>query len=108
MYGNTGEKYVQIKKLDRDVLSIDKVGEEFKIGEYYSTPHRFTALNQGGCLIYVPDGVFKEHFVKWEIFKQFYSLGDVICINAKANLGKYSIERIDGDGQYVTLRLERN
>ena len=108
MYGNTGEKYVQIKKLNQDGLSIDKVGEEFKIGEYYSVPHGFTALSHSGCLIYVPDGIFKEHFVKWEVYKQFYCLGDKICINANGNLGKYSIEEIDGDGHYVTLKLERD
>lgn len=108
MYGNTGDTYVQIKKLCLDGLLLDKVGEEFKIGEYYSTPHGFTALNHGGCLLYVPDNIFEEHFVRWGVYKQYYRLGDIISINANGNLGDYSIEGIEGDSHYVTLRLEKN
>lgn len=108
MYGNTGEIYVQIKKLCLDGLLLDKMGEEFKIGEYYSTPHGFTALEHGGCLLYVPDKIFDDHFVKWAVYKQYYCLGDTISINACGNLGEYTIEGIDGDGHYITLMLERN
>lgn len=108
MNGNTGDLYVQIKKLCLDGLLLDKVGEGFRIGEYYSTPHGFTALGRGGCLLYVPDEIFEEHFVKWEVYKRYYCLGDKISINANGNLGEYSIEDIDGDGHYITLRLERD
>lgn len=108
MYGNTGDAYVQIKKLCIDGLSIDRVGEKFEIGEYYSIPHGLTALELGNCLIYVPDATFEEHFVKWEVYKQYYSLGDIVCINANGNLGRYSIEGIEGDGYYVTLKLEQD
>lgn len=105
MYGNTGDTYVQIKKLCLDGLLLDKVGEECDI---LPTPHGFTALNYGGCLLYIPDNIFEEHFVRWEVYKQYYCLGDIISINANGNLGDYSIKGIEGDSHYVTLRLEKN
>ena len=58
--------------------------------------------------IFIPDKVFEEHFVRLDTYKQYYHLGDIIKINANGNLEDYSIVRIDGDGHYITLRLERD
>ena len=82
MYGNTGDVYVQIKGLYIDGLSIDRVGEEFEIGEYYSTPHGLTSLKVGNCLIYVPDEIFDKYFVKREVYKQYHYIGDIVYLNA--------------------------
>lgn len=106
MYGNTGEKWVQIKELSLNHLELKEVGTEFTIGEYYSVPHGYTSIKHEECLIFIPDCIFEEHFVRWEIYKQYYQLGDVIMVNANGNLGKYVIEHIDGDSCYVNLTLK--
>lgn len=108
MYGNEGECWIMVKALSLNGLCIDKVGEVFQIGPYYSVPHGFVSINCEGLLLFMPDGVFEEHFVKRSIYEQYYRLGDIIKINANGNLGAYSIEDITGDGHYVTLKLEQN
>jgi len=108
MYGNTGEKWVMIRELSINGLMLNEVGTEFSIGEYYSVPHGFVSVKYEGMLLFIPDKVFLEHFVKWSDYKQYYHLGDIIKINANGNLSEYSIENITGDGHYVTLALEQN
>lgn len=108
MYGNEGEKWVMTKKLSMNGLTINEVGTEFEIKPYYSVPHGYTSIKYEGILLFIPDEVFEEHFVKLEIYKQYYTFGDVIKINANGNLSEYSIECITGNGYYVTLKLEQN
>lgn len=108
MYGNTGEKWVQIKKLCLNNLKLDEVGSEFTIGEYYSIPHGYTSIKHEGCMIFIPDKIFEDHFVKRDIYKQYYKLGDNIMINANGNLGRYIIDNVDGNGHYVTLSLKQD
>jgi len=106
MYGNTGERWVMIKELSLNGMIINEAGTEFEIGEYYSVPHGYTSIEYEGCLLFVPDELFLEHFVKWEIYKKYYRLGDKIMLNANGNLGTYSIESINGGSHYVTISLE--
>lgn len=107
MYGNEGEKWVMTKQLSLNGLTINKVGTEFEIQPYHSVPHGYASIQYEGILLYIPDKVFEEHFVKWETYKQHYQLGDVIKINANGNLSEYVIENISGNGHYVTLELEQ-
>jgi hypothetical protein len=108
MYGNEGERWVMIKKLSINGLMINEEGTEFEISPYYSVPHGYTSIKYEGILLFIPDKIFEEHFVRWDKYKQYYKLGDIIKINANGNLGDYSIEEIDGDGCYVTLSLKRD
>lgn len=108
MYGNEGEKWVMVKELSINGLMINEVGTEFEIAPYYSVPHGYTSIKYEGILIFIPDEVFEEHFVRLDTYKQYYNLGDIIKINANGNLGDYTIEGIDGNGHYITLRLERD
>lgn len=108
MFGNTGEKWVQIKELSINHLTLNEVGTEFKIGEYYSVPHGYTSIKYENCLLFIPDNIFEEHFVKLDIYKLYHQLGDKIMINANGNLGSYTIENVDGTGHYVTLSLKRD
>ena len=108
MYGNEGEKWIMTKKLSINGLTVNEVGTEFEIAPYYSVPHGYVSIKYEGILLFIPDEVFEEHFVRLNTYKQYYCLGDIIKINANGNLGDYSIEGIDGDGHYITLRLERD
>lgn len=108
MYGNEGEKWVMTKALSLNSLTINEVGTEFEIKPYYSVPHGYASIQHEGILLFIPDKVFKEHFVRLDTYKQYYHLGDIIKINANGNFGDYSIVRIDGDGHYITLRLKRD
>ncbi|MGL6201496.1 MAG: hypothetical protein ACRC3H_21450 [Lachnospiraceae bacterium] len=85
MYGNTGECWVMIKELELNGLMINEAGTEFKIDEYYSVPHGYTAITYEGCLIYMPDAIFEECFVKWDVYKQYYQL-ETIILNANGTL----------------------
>lgn len=108
MYGNEGEKWVMVKELSINGLMINEAGTEFEIAPYYSVPHGYAAIKYEGILLFIPDNIFEEHFVKLEKYKQYYQLGDIIKINANGNLGEYVVEDISGDGHYVTLQLEQN
>lgn len=108
MYGNECERWVMTHKLSVNGLMINEVGTEFKIAQYYSVPHGYTSIQYEGILLFIPDKIFENHFVKWDIYKQYYNLGDYVMINANGNLGTYSIEDINGDGEYVTLMLKRD
>lgn len=108
MYGNEGEKWVMINELSINGLMLNEVGTEFEIAPYYSVPHGYTSIKYEGILLFIPDKVFEEYFVRLETYKQYYNLGDIIKINANGNLGDYTIEGIDGNGHYITLRLERD
>ena len=108
MYGNEGDRYVQVKKLCVDGLNIDYIGKTVEIGQYYSVPHGLTALKYNNILVYVPDKLFEEHFVREEVYKQYLTYGDKICINANGNLNVYCIEEIQGEGHFVTLRLKKD
>lgn len=107
MYGNEGEKWIMVKPLSLNNLKINEVGSEFEIAQYHSVPHGYASIEYESCLIYIPDKVFEEHFVKKNIYDQYAKLGDLLYINANGNLGSYTIENIAGDGHYVTLQLER-
>lgn len=107
MYRNEGERWVMIRELSLNGLMINEVGTEFKITPYYSVPHGYASIEYEGVLLFIPDEVFQEHFVKLDIYRQYYNVGDIIKINANGNLGEYSIEDVDGDGHYIILRLER-
>lgn len=108
MYGNEGDQWVLVKPLTLGRVVINEVGEIFKIGQYYSVPHGYTSIEDNDSLIYIRDKIFEEHFVKKQIYDLYKREGSVICINANGNLGKYTIEDITGDGQYVTLQLKQN
>lgn len=105
MFGNVGERYVQIKRLNLKSLILNEVGTEFVIQEYYSVPHGYAAIKHNDVLLFIPDEIFEKHFVTWEKYKQYYNYGDSIMINANGNLRTYSIESINGDSHYVTLSL---
>lgn len=105
MYGNEGEKWVMTKNLSLTGLMINAVGTEFEIKPYYSVPHGYVSIQYEGVLLFIPDKIFVEHFVKLETYKQYYRLGDVIKINASGNLSEYVIEKLNGNGHYVTLEL---
>lgn len=108
MYGNEGEKWIMAKALSLNGLTISNVGTEFEIKPYHSVPHGYASIQHEGILLFIPDKIFENHFVKWETYKQYYQLGDAIKINANGNLSEYTIENISGDGHYVTLELEQN
>lgn len=108
MYGNEGEKWVMTKPLSLNGLTINEVGTEFEIKPYHSVPHGYASIQYESILLFIPDKIFEEHFVKWEVYKQHYQLGDVIKVNANGNLNEYVIEGISGNGHYVTLELEEN
>jgi len=108
IYGNVGEKWVQIKELKLGALDLKEIGTEFTIKDYYSVPHGFASIEYKGVLLFIPDKIFEEHFVKWNKYKQYYQLGDRIMINANGNLSTYTIEYIKGDGNCVTLDLKQN
>lgn len=108
MYGNEGERWVMTNELSINGLMINEVGTEFEIHPYYSVPHGYASIKYEGILLFIPDKIFEAHFVRWDTYKQYYHLGDIIKINANGNLGDYSIEGIDGNGHYVTLKLEQD
>ena len=108
IYGNVGEKWVQIKELKLGALDLKEIGTEFTIKDYYSVPHGFASIEYKGVLLFIPDKIFEEHFVKWSKYKQYYQLGDRIMINANGNLSTYTIEYIKGDGNCVTLDLKQD
>ena len=108
MYGNEGEKWVMTKKLSLTGLIFNAVGTEFEIKPYYSVPHGYVSIQYEGVLLFIPEKIFVEHFVKLETYKQYYRLGDVIKINAGGNLSEYVIEKFSGNGDYVTMELEQN
>lgn len=108
IYGNVGEKWVQIKELKLGALDLREIGTEFTIKDYYSVPHGFASIEYKGVLLFIPDKIFEEHFVKWSEYKQYYQLGDRIMINANGNFSTYLIENITGAGHYVTLELEQD
>lgn len=108
MYGNEGERWVMISELSLNGLMINEVGTVFKIAPYHSVPHGYASIEYEGILLFIPDQVFQDHFVRWDTYKQYYNVGDIIKINANGTLADYSIGRVEGDGYYVTLRLERN
>ena len=103
MYGNEGEKWVMTKPLSLNGLTLNGVGTEFEITPYYSVPHGYASIQYEGILLFIPDKFFEEHFIKWEVYKQYYQLGDVI----KVNLSEYVIENISGTGHYATVDLEQ-
>lgn len=107
IYGNVGEKWVQIKELKLGALDLKEIGTEFTIKDYYSVPHGYASIEYNGILLFIPDDVFEEHFVRWSEYKKYYQLGDRIMINANGNLSTYTIEHIKGDGHYVTLEIEQ-
>lgn len=108
IYGNVGEKWVQIKELKLGALDLKEIGTEFIIMDYHSVPHGYASIEYKGVLLFIPDKIFEEHFVEWSKYKQYYQLGDQIMINANGNLSTYTIEGIEGNGHCVTLALERD
>lgn len=107
MHGNVGEKYIQIKDLVIGNMYLNECGTEFEIQNYYSVPHGYSSIRYDGILLFIPDKVFEEHFITLIKYKQYYQLGDHIMINANGTFDTYSIENIDGNSHYVTLKLER-
>ena len=107
MYGNEGEAWVMVKALNIGGLSLDRVGEEYKIAPYHYVPHGYASIEHEMILIYIPDRIFEEHFVGKKVYEQYVGLGDRIKINANGNLGTYVIENITGDGHYATLQMKR-
>lgn len=108
MHSNTGEKWVMINELSLNGLLINEAGTEFEIGDYYSVPHGYAPIEYEGLLLFIPDEIFEKHFIKLSEYKKYYQLGDRIMVNANGNLGTYAIDNIEGDGNYVTLRLEED
>lgn len=107
MYGNEGEAWVMVKALNIDGLSLDRVGEEYKIAPYYSVPHGYASIEHENVLLYIPDRIFEDHFVRKKVYEQYAGLGDQIKINANGNLGTYVIENITGNSCYVTLQMKK-
>ena len=93
--------YTEVDDSKRKIMTQQEWMEEGKrrFGENF--------MKYESCLIYIPDKVFEEHFVKKNVYDQYAKLGDLLYINANGNLGSYTIENITGDGHYVTLQLER-
>lgn len=108
MYGNEGEAWIMTKALSMEGLKLDNVGQEYKIAPYHSVPHGYASIEHENILLYIPDKIFEEHFVRKEVYKQYAGLGDRIKINANGNMGVYVIENITGDGCYVTLQMKRD
>ncbi|WP_156882270.1 hypothetical protein [Lacrimispora indolis] len=97
-----------IKELKLEALSLTDVGIEFKIKDYYSIPHGYASIEYNGILLFIPDRIFEEHFIRLSEYKKYYQLGDRIMINANGNFSTYLIENITGAGHYVTLELEQD
>ena len=108
IYGNVGETWVLIKELKLEALTLTDVGNEYKIKDYYSIPHGYASIECNGILLFTPDRVFEEHFIRLSEYKKYYQLGDRIMINANGNFSTYLIENISGAGHYVTLELEQD
>ncbi len=108
MYGNEGEKWIMTKILSIGGLGISAVGREFEIKPYHSVPHGYASIQYEGILLFIPDEIFEEHFIKLETYKQYYQLGDIIKINVNGNLSEYVIENISGTGHYAKVDLEQN
>ena len=108
MYGNEGEAWVMVKALDIDGLTLDMVGKEYKIAPYHSVPHGYASIEHEKVLLYIPDKIFEDHFVRKKVYEQYASLGDRIKINANGNMGTYVIKNITGDGRYLTLQMMRD
>ena len=110
MYGNVGEKYIQIKEINQGGLKIKNIGEEFEIQEYYSVPHGYTSIKCDGILIFVPDKLFNECFVVKELYNTYLKQGDNIKVNVNGEFRTYEITVIEttsgGGSHYVSLGLE--
>jgi len=106
MYGNVGEKWVQVKDLDLGNMHLRCTGDTFEIQDYYAVPHGYSSIKYNGVLLFVPDKIFKEHFVVEEEYKKYARCGSIIKVNANGNLRTYEIDNIDGDNYYVTLNLK--
>jgi len=108
MYGNVGEKYIQIKKITLNGFVLNDIGSEFVIQDYYSVPHGLTSIKYNNVLLFIPDELFNTHFVTYVKYKKYYNLGDEIMMNVHGNLRTYSIKSISGDdnSHYVTMSIE--
>ncbi|MCD7996522.1 MAG: hypothetical protein LUH21_04730 [Clostridiales bacterium] len=106
MYGNVGEKWVQVKHLDLGSMNLRCTGETFEIQDYHSFPHGYVAIKYEGVYLFIPDEIFENHFVKESEYKKYLTYGSIIHLNANGNLRAYEIDNIDGDDHYVTLSLK--
>lgn len=89
-------------------MTLNNIGSEFEIKDYHSVPHGYASIEYNGVLLFIPDSIFEEHFIRWSEYKKYYQLGDRMMINANGNLSTYLIENITGAGHYVTLELEQD
>jgi hypothetical protein len=110
MYGNVGDKYIQIKEINQSGLKLNNIGEEYEIQEYYSVPHGYTSIECDGILIFVPDELFNKCFVIKEKYNRYLKQGDNIMVNVKGEFRTYEITCIEatsgGGSHYVSLGLE--
>jgi len=110
MYGNVGEKWIQVKELHIGKLTLSDVGSEFVIGDYYSVPHGYASIKYDGVLLFIPDKMFSEHFVTLNDYNRYCRVGSIINLNANGTFGTYSVENIENDGDdenFVFLKLKK-
>ena len=108
MYGNVGDKYTLVKEIDNGGLILNDIGGEYEIQEYYSVPHGYTSIKHGDILLFIPDEVFNNNFVKKEQYSRYKREGSTLYLNANGNLREYEIDTMNSDDKahYVTLHLK--
>lgn len=108
MYGNEKEPWVMVKPLLLNGFQLDKVGDIFEIGPYYSVPHGYTSIQHEGILLYIPDQIFVQHFSKKTLYDQYVRIGSIIRLDINGNFGDYVIKsiQIPSDGMTASLEVE--
>lgn len=106
MFGNEGERWVQIKPLNLEGITLDRTGEVFVVQEYCSLPHDYVAIKCKDIVCTLTDEVFLNHFIK-ETEYDYYGVGSKLKLNIGGVLGTYYINVINPCESHITLKLTR-
>ena len=96
------------KELIIDGFAFNDVGGEYEIQEYYTVPHGFASIKHEGILLFIPDNLFNEYFIKKDRYMKYRKEGDTLFLNVIGDLREYEINEIKAKGNthYVTLELK--
>lgn len=109
MYSNVGDKYIQVKEINKDGFKLNNIGTEYVIQEYYSVPHGYTSIKYNGILMFIPDNLFNNCFVKEDLYNKYIKQGDNLRVNVNGEFRTYEVVCIEQTGNgthYVSLGLE--
>lgn len=109
MYGNVGDKYIQIKEINKRGFKLSNIGEQYTIQEYYSVPHGFTSIKCNDVLLFIPDILFEKCFVRREVYNRYVKTGDNLLVHVDGEFREYKVTWVESIGagtDFVKLSLE--